>query len=71
MANQHKEKQRCVRGIPQNTWDTFEKFATAVESDRSRLVHAFIRWFNREPGAKLPKRPLHVEDGSPAAENDA
>jgi hypothetical protein len=57
MANMHKEKQRCVRGIPQHVWDSFESTARAVDSDRSAVVHAFIRWFNREPGADLPDRP--------------
>ncbi|HEX6970267.1 MAG TPA: hypothetical protein VF174_15840 [Micromonosporaceae bacterium] len=29
----------------------------ALTEDRSALLREFIRWYVREPGAKLPQRP--------------
>lgn len=57
MANMHKEKQRCVRGIPQDTWDNFGVIAESIGTDRSRLVHAFICWYLKEPESPFPERP--------------
>lgn len=65
MANMHKEKQRCVRGVPQDDWDTFAVNAARADTDRSALVHTFIRWFNGEPGAELPTRPPPGHDARP------
>lgn len=36
--------------------DLWEQLGT-VSGDRSALIRAFARWYVREPGAKLPKRP--------------
>lgn len=57
MANMHKEKQRCVRGIPQDIWDAFEAAAAQAGTDRSALVHTFVRWYLKRPGVRLPTRP--------------
>lgn len=35
-------------------WDRFGQIA---EPDRSTVLRDFIRWYVREPGAKMPKRP--------------
>lgn len=41
--------------IPDDDWAKFEQ--TAGRRNRAAVIVAFIRWFNREPGAHLPKRP--------------
>lgn len=41
--------------IPDDDWAKFE--ATAGHRNRAQVIVQFIRWFNREPGAKLPHRP--------------
>lgn len=41
--------------IPPEDWAKFEQ--TAGERRRAPVLLDFIRWYNREPGAKLPKRP--------------
>jgi hypothetical protein len=37
--------------------DLWEEFGAAAEPDRSAVIRDFMRWFIREPGAKLPARP--------------
>lgn len=41
--------------IPDDDWTRFEE--TAGSRRRASVIIEFIRWYNREPGAKLPKRP--------------
>jgi hypothetical protein len=41
--------------IPDDDWTKFEQ--TAGKRLRASVIVEFIRWYNREPGAKLPKRP--------------
>jgi hypothetical protein len=41
--------------IPDKDWARFEE--TAGTRKRASVIVEFIRWYNREPGAKLPKRP--------------
>ena len=41
--------------IPDDDWAKLEQ--TAGKRNRAAIVIALIRWYNREPGAKLPARP--------------
>lgn len=46
------------------------RFGAAV-GDRAAALRAFMRWYLREPGAKLPKRPdsiLRTDDTDQAGE---
>jgi hypothetical protein len=52
------------RGTPKITlrvsealWQQFGAAATRKDMDRASLLREFIRWYVREPGAKLPDRP--------------
>lgn len=48
--------------IPEDLWEQFEAARQrAGAKDRSEVVRDFIRWYVREAGAKMPKRP--AEDG--------
>lgn len=38
-------------------WEHFRELAEAAGTDRSTVVRELIRWYVREPGAKLPDRP--------------
>jgi len=38
-------------------WKRFAQTTAEMNSDRSKVINEFIAWYNREPGAKLPKRP--------------
>lgn len=46
--------------IPDPDWEKFEH--TAGKRNRAATVTEFIRWYNREPGAKLPTRPPAAEE---------
>lgn len=41
--------------IPDDDWAKLER--TAGPRNRAAIVVTLIRWYNREPGAKLPHRP--------------
>jgi hypothetical protein len=43
--------------VDEALWDRFAEAATVDESDRSAVLREFIRWYIREPGAKMPRRP--------------
>jgi len=47
---------RPVR-IDDDLWRRFGEAATAKDSDRSTVLREFIRWYVRESGARMPKRP--------------
>ncbi|WP_169739757.1 GIY-YIG nuclease family protein [Amycolatopsis taiwanensis] len=72
-------KPTVSRGTARQTFradeDLWETFGASVEAagakDRSVVLRDFMRWYNREPGARLPKRPSNVERESPAAGTDA
>jgi hypothetical protein len=53
MPNQPKTPTRPIR-IDLDLWD---RFGALAEPDRSAVIREFVRWFVREPGAKLPQRP--------------
>lgn len=57
MANQHRHRQRVLRGIDDDLADDFDKAARNSGSDRSSVTRAFWEWFVGRPGAKLPERP--------------
>ena len=40
-----------------NLWDRFGAATSGQGLDRSWVLREFIRWFVRQPGARLPKRP--------------
>jgi hypothetical protein len=46
---------RVVVSVPGILWDRFGK--AVGTRNRSETVRAFIAWYMREPGAKLPERP--------------
>lgn len=41
--------------------ELWERFGAVADPDRSTVVRAFIAWYVREPGAKLPRRPEPIE----------
>lgn len=43
--------------IPEPAWIAFGEAAERLGTDRSALIRAFVEWYVREPGAKLPPRP--------------
>ncbi|MFJ4847524.1 hypothetical protein [Streptomyces sp. NPDC088733] len=57
MANQHKHKQRVVRGIDDALTEDFDAAARAAGSDRSAITRALWEWYVRRPDAQLPERP--------------
>ncbi|MDP5310355.1 hypothetical protein [Streptomyces poriferorum] len=57
MANQHKHKQRVIRGVPDEEVDAFDAAARALGADRSRVTRQLWAWFTRQPGVELPQRP--------------
>ena len=43
--------------VEDDLWGSFGAACTAAGIDRSTALRDFMRWYMREPGAKLPKRP--------------
>jgi hypothetical protein len=43
--------------LAENLWIKFGEAAAAAGVDRGTLLRAFVAWYLREPGAKLPDRP--------------
>lgn len=43
--------------VPEDVWQRFLEVASAAGMDRAALLRSFIKWYIREPGAKLPSRP--------------
>lgn len=43
--------------IDPTLWERFGVSAGAVGLDRSAVLREFIRWYVREPGVRMPKRP--------------
>jgi hypothetical protein len=37
--------------------DLWKRFGEVAEPDRSAILREFVRWFVRETGAKMPRRP--------------
>ena len=62
MPNAPKTPARQMR-ISDEDWTDFETAATSQGTDRASEVRAFIAWYLRRPGAKLPKRPDQTVDG--------
>lgn len=56
MPNAPKTTAKPMR-IPDDEWDAFGEAAAQVGLDRTKVAREFIRWFTRQPGAKMPKRP--------------
>lgn len=48
--------------VPLDLWARFGEAATRAGTDRSAVLRDFMRWYAREPGAKLPKRPAVPDD---------
>ena len=49
--------------------DLWQRFGEVAE-DRSELIRAFVAWYAREPGAKLPRRPDISRTDDPIADGD-
>jgi hypothetical protein len=43
--------------IDDELWEAFSTATGTADTDRSTAIRAFMRWYAREPGAKLPTRP--------------
>lgn len=43
--------------VDEDTWEKFGTRSQAAGTDRSTVLREFIRWYNREPGTRAPKRP--------------
>ena len=63
MPNQPKTPLKRVR-VDDDLWDRFGEMA---KPNRSATMRALMRWWLREPGAKLPKRPERRPPGHDAA----
>lgn len=53
MAPPYGTKLQNVRVEP----DLWAEFGELAEPDRSAVLRAFIEWYVRKSGAKMPKRP--------------
>ena len=48
--------------VPDDEWNGFGSAVKLSYSNRTKITREFIRWFTRQPGAKMPKRPAEQED---------
>jgi metal-responsive CopG/Arc/MetJ family transcriptional regulator len=56
MPDKPKTQHRSVR-IDDDLWNKLDEVAKELGVDRATILRDLARWFVREPGAKLPKRP--------------
>lgn len=57
MPNVPKTPHRTMR-VEDSLWETFDSAVKHQgEPDRSAVLRAFMAWYVRLPGAKLPQRP--------------
>lgn len=59
MPNKPATQHRSIR-IPNDRWADAKDNATAIGTDRTAWINAALAWLNREPGAKMPKRPADL-----------
>ncbi|MFJ9411396.1 ribbon-helix-helix domain-containing protein [Streptomyces sp. NPDC101393] len=57
MANQHRHKQRVIRGIPDDLVERFDAAARAAGSDRSSLTRVLWEQWLGTPDVEVPPRP--------------
>lgn len=43
--------------VDDHTWKTAEVVTTEAGTDRATIIREFLKWYIREPGARLPERP--------------
>lgn len=43
--------------VPTDVWKPAIRAARASGTDLAKVIVAFLRWYLRQPGAKLPARP--------------
>jgi hypothetical protein len=48
--------------VSDEDWTDLGDTASAAGADRAKVINAFIRWYLRRPGAKLPERPAQREE---------
>ncbi len=49
--------------VDEDLWASFGAACEIVGLDRSAVLRAFMHWFARQPGAKMPKRPPVADAG--------
>lgn len=52
---------RAFRMDDMGLWDRFGTATAETGTDRSAALRDFIRWYVREPGARLPARPARTD----------
>lgn len=60
MVNPQEQSRGQILGtfrLPRLRWEAFGDKTRSVGTDRSKALNEMVAWYNREPGAKLPKRP--------------
>lgn len=60
MPDAPKTPHRTFR-LPTDEWEDLGAAAREMATDRTALLTAFVRWYLRRDGAKLPKRPPATE----------
>ncbi|GIH76118.1 hypothetical protein Plo01_25470 [Planobispora longispora] len=56
VPNQPATPKHGVR-TPDERWKAFGANAQRQGTDRTKLLNAFMAWYNREEGVELPERP--------------
>jgi hypothetical protein len=61
VPNQPKTPPQRFR-LDDDLWVRFEQAVHRADpdSDRSKVLRQFVAWYVREPGAKMPARPLEA-----------
>lgn len=52
--------------MDEELWKKLDAATKALGTDRSTVLRDFARWYVREPGAKLPRRPTSGASGDEA-----
>ena len=50
---------RALFSVPEDDWEEFGRQVGGA--NRAGVLRAFVAWFLRKPGAKLPERPARED----------
>lgn len=64
MANQHRYKQKVIRGVPDELANDFDAAAKKAGSDRSAVTRQLWEAWLGYPGAQWPPAPVKGGEGA-------
>lgn len=70
MPNVPRTQHRSVR-VDNADWADLDALAQLLGTDRAKVINAYVQYFLRRPGAKLPDRPTPEQVAAVVARREA